>query len=145
MKKASALKKELRVRLLETQRERQRTRVRLQRVRSDFEREERARRRLEETHKFLTDLEILREEVDGSDHEQEDERLSNGQKGHAKVCLNEEREHAAATVLYRIPFYEPFRSFVLDWASQSYRDRGIALPWWLCVSRCCRRSFRHVG
>ncbi|CAO3568461.1 unnamed protein product [Mortierella alpina] len=87
VKKASALKKELRVRLLETQRERQRTRVKLQRVRSDFEREERARRRLEETHKFLTDLETLREEVEGSDNDQEDERLSNGQKDHAKTGL----------------------------------------------------------
>ncbi|KAF9968726.1 hypothetical protein BGZ70_009648 [Mortierella alpina] len=87
VKKASAVKKELRVRLLETQRERQRTRVKLQRVRSDFEREERARRRLEETHKFLTDLETLREEVDGSDNEQEDRRLSDGQKDHAKTGL----------------------------------------------------------
>ncbi|KAF9953411.1 hypothetical protein BGZ72_005454 [Mortierella alpina] len=87
VKKATALKKELRVRLLETQRERQRTRMKLQRVRSDFEREERARRRLEETHKFLTDLETLREEVEGSDNDQEDERLSNGQKDHAKTGL----------------------------------------------------------
>ncbi|KAF9566180.1 hypothetical protein EC968_003833 [Mortierella alpina] len=87
VKKASALKKELRVRLLETQRGRQRTRMKLQRVRSDFEREERARRRLEETHKFLTDLETLREEVEGSDNDQENERLSNGQKDQAKTGL----------------------------------------------------------
>jgi len=68
VKKASALKKELRSRLLETQRARQRTRQELKRVRSSFEREERARRRLEETHKFLTDLEALRDEVTSSDN-----------------------------------------------------------------------------
>lgn len=68
VKKAAALKKELRSRLLETQRVRQRTRQELKRVRSSFEREERARRRLEETHKFLTDLEALRDEVTGSDN-----------------------------------------------------------------------------
>ncbi|GJJ79070.1 hypothetical protein EMPS_11429 [Entomortierella parvispora] len=67
VKKAAALKKELRSRLLETQRARQRTRQELKRVRSSFEREERARRRLEETHKFLTDLEALRDEVTGSE------------------------------------------------------------------------------
>ncbi|KAF9943121.1 hypothetical protein BGZ67_006489 [Mortierella alpina] len=88
VKKASALKKELRVRLLEAQRGRQRTRVKLQRVRSDFEREERARRHLEETHKFLTDLETLREEVEGFDNDQEDDRLSSGQKDHAKTGLH---------------------------------------------------------
>lgn len=69
VKKAAALKKELRSRLLETQRQRQRTRQELKRVRSSFEREERSRRRLEETHKFLTDLEVLRDEVVGSDPE----------------------------------------------------------------------------
>ncbi|KAG0209912.1 hypothetical protein BGX28_009879 [Mortierella sp. GBA30] len=78
VKKATALKKELRVRLLETQRERQRTRMELKRVRASFEREERARRRLEETHKFLTDLEALREEVEGSDNEGDDQS-ANGQ------------------------------------------------------------------
>ncbi|KAF9351056.1 hypothetical protein BGX26_010846 [Mortierella sp. AD094] len=72
-RKAAALKKELRVRLLETQRQRQRTREELKRVRANFEREERARRRLEETHKFLTDLEALRDHVVGSDEEGEEE------------------------------------------------------------------------
>ncbi|KAF9171190.1 hypothetical protein BGX21_010377 [Mortierella sp. AD011] len=72
-RKAAALKKELRVRLLETQRQRQKTREELKKVRANFEREERARRRLEETHKFLTDLEALRDHVVGSDEEGEEE------------------------------------------------------------------------
>ncbi|KAF9116522.1 hypothetical protein BGX27_001816 [Mortierella sp. AM989] len=72
-RKAAALKKELRVRLLETQRQRQRTREELKRVRANFEREERARRRLEETHKFLTDLDALRDHVVGSDDEDGEE------------------------------------------------------------------------
>ena len=54
---------------METQRQRQRTRQELKRVRASFEREERSRRRLEETHKFLTDLESLRDEVVESDTE----------------------------------------------------------------------------
>ncbi|KAF8932464.1 hypothetical protein BGZ58_007040 [Dissophora ornata] len=69
VKKAAAMKKELRGRLLETQRGRQKTREELRRVRASFEREERARRRLEETHKFLTDLEALRDFVADSDDE----------------------------------------------------------------------------
>ncbi|KAF8945626.1 hypothetical protein BGZ47_002281 [Haplosporangium gracile] len=69
VKKAAAVKKELRVQLLETQRRRQKTRQELAKVRADFEREERVRHRLEETHKFLTDLESLRDEIVGSDDE----------------------------------------------------------------------------
>ncbi|KAI1321147.1 hypothetical protein EDD11_007713 [Mortierella claussenii] len=72
VRKAAALKKELRVRLLEAQRRRQKTRTELKRVRSTFEREERTRRRLEETHKFLTDLEALRDQVVGSDGEEDE-------------------------------------------------------------------------
>lgn len=67
VKKAMAVKKELRVQLLKTQRRRQRTRQELAKVRAGFEREERVRHSLEETHKFLTDLESLRDEVVGSD------------------------------------------------------------------------------
>jgi hypothetical protein len=73
VKKAAAVKKELRVQLLETQRRRQRTRQELAKVRAGFEREERTRQRLEETHKFLTDLESLRDEVVGSDEDGDDE------------------------------------------------------------------------
>ncbi|KAF9123037.1 hypothetical protein BGW39_009321 [Mortierella sp. 14UC] len=73
VKKAAAVKKELRLQLLETQRRRQRTRQELARVRAGFEREERTRQRLEETHKFLTDLESLRDEVVGSDDDDGDE------------------------------------------------------------------------
>ncbi|KAF9105014.1 hypothetical protein BGX29_000826 [Mortierella sp. GBA35] len=73
VKKAAAVKKELRVQLLETQRQRQRTRQELAKVRADFEREQRARQRLEETHKFLTDLESLRDEVVGSDEDEDDD------------------------------------------------------------------------
>lgn len=69
VKKAAAVKKELRVQLLETQRRRQRTRQELAKVRAGFEREEQVRHSLEETHKFLTDLESLRDEVVGSDGE----------------------------------------------------------------------------
>jgi len=73
VKKAAAVKKELRVQLLETQRRRQRTRLEMAKVRGGFEREERTRRRLEETHKFLADLESLRDEVVGSDDENKKE------------------------------------------------------------------------
>lgn len=79
--------------------------MKLQRVRSDFEREERARRRLEETHKFLTDLETLREEVEGSDNDQEDDRLSTGQKDRAKVCVHEVRGCAGARGRYLTPLF----------------------------------------
>ncbi|KAF9916197.1 hypothetical protein BX616_004366 [Lobosporangium transversale] len=76
-RKAAALKKELRTRLLETQRRRQKTREELKRVRVKFEREERVRRRLEDTHTFLADLEALRDQVVGSDDEEdkEDDRV----------------------------------------------------------------------
>ncbi|KAG0322770.1 hypothetical protein BGZ99_003158 [Dissophora globulifera] len=78
VKKANAMKKQLRVRLLETQRQRQKTREELKRVRANFEREERARRRLEGTHAFLTDLEALRDYVAGSDDEGEDAEDDDG-------------------------------------------------------------------
>ncbi|KAF9333132.1 hypothetical protein BGZ91_011388 [Linnemannia elongata] len=79
VKKAAAVKRELRVQLLETQRRRQRTRQELAKVRAEFEREERARQRLEETHKFLIDLESLRDEVAGSDDENSDDDTSRQQ------------------------------------------------------------------
>ncbi|KAF9550796.1 hypothetical protein EC957_011343 [Mortierella hygrophila] len=79
VKKAAAVKRELRVQLLETQRRRQRTRQELAKVRATFEREERARQRLEETHKFLTDLESLRDEVAGSDGENSEDDTSGQQ------------------------------------------------------------------
>ncbi|KAF9189921.1 hypothetical protein BGZ51_009133 [Haplosporangium sp. Z 767] len=88
VKKAAALKKELRAQLLETQRRRQRTREELKRVRAGFEREERARRRLEETHKFLTDLEALREEVAGSDDESDDEQRASSEGESVKTGLH---------------------------------------------------------
>ncbi|KAF8928353.1 hypothetical protein BGZ52_003416, partial [Haplosporangium bisporale] len=66
------VKKELRVRLLETQRRRHKVREKLARVRSKFEREDRARRRLEDTHKFLTDLEALRDQAVGVEEEEEE-------------------------------------------------------------------------
>lgn len=72
VKKAEGVKKELRVRLLETQRRRHKVREKLKRVRSHFEREDRARRRLEDTHKFLTDLEALRDQAEGGEEEEED-------------------------------------------------------------------------
>ncbi|KAF9155292.1 hypothetical protein BG015_010407 [Linnemannia schmuckeri] len=81
VKKAAAVKKELRVQLLETQRRRQKTRQELAKVRADFEREERVRHRLEETHKFLTDLESLRDEVVGSDGEGSGDDDSGGKTG----------------------------------------------------------------
>ncbi|KAF9925520.1 hypothetical protein FBU30_004684 [Linnemannia zychae] len=71
VKKAAAVKKELRMQLLETQRRRQKTRLELAKVRAGFEREESARMCLEETHKFLTDLESLRDEIIGSDNDDE--------------------------------------------------------------------------
>ncbi|KAG0243744.1 hypothetical protein B0O80DRAFT_498472 [Mortierella sp. GBAus27b] len=80
-KKATAVKKELRVRLLAAQRQRQKTREELKRVRASFEREERARRRLEETHNFLTDLEALRDHVTGSDDEDEEDEKANDRDG----------------------------------------------------------------
>ncbi|KAG9068032.1 hypothetical protein KI688_011623 [Linnemannia hyalina] len=79
VKKAAAVKRELRVQLLETQRRRQKTRQELAKVRAAFEREERARQRLEETHKFLTDLESLRDEVAGSDGENSEDDTSGQQ------------------------------------------------------------------
>ncbi|KAG0279489.1 hypothetical protein BGZ95_001072 [Linnemannia exigua] len=85
VKKAAAVKKELRVQLLETQRRRQRTRQELARVRAGFEREERARRRLEETHKFLTDLESLRDEVVGSDEDGDSEGDQTDSSSHDNV------------------------------------------------------------
>ncbi|KFH66771.1 hypothetical protein MVEG_07296 [Podila verticillata NRRL 6337] len=72
VKKAEGVKKELRVRLLETQRRRHKVREKLARVRSKFEREDRARRRLEDTHKFLTDLEALRDQAVGVEEEEEE-------------------------------------------------------------------------
>lgn len=84
VKKAAAVKKELRVRLLETQRQRQRTREELKRVRASFEREERARRRLEDTHNFLTDLEALRDHVVGSDDEDEGKSVDNSEDEEAQ-------------------------------------------------------------
>ncbi|KAG0090747.1 hypothetical protein BGZ92_002273 [Podila epicladia] len=72
VKKAEGVKKELRVRLLETQRRRHKVREKLKRVRSHFEREDRARRRLEDTHKFLTDLEALRDQAEGAEEEEEE-------------------------------------------------------------------------
>ncbi|KAF9947901.1 hypothetical protein BGZ65_008451 [Modicella reniformis] len=76
-KKAAAVKKELRDRLLETQKRRQKTQEELKRVRASFEREERARHRLEDTHNFLTDLETLRDHVVGSDDEEDDDSAEN--------------------------------------------------------------------
>ncbi|KAG0340713.1 hypothetical protein BG000_011270 [Podila horticola] len=73
VKKAEGVKKELRVRLLETQRRRHKVREKLKRVRSHFEREDRARRRLEDTHKFLTDLEALRDQAEGGEEEEEED------------------------------------------------------------------------
>ena len=91
VKKAAAVKKELRMQLLETQRQRQRTRQELAKVRADFEREQRARQRLEETHKFLTDLESLRDEVVGSDEDEDDdddaEQTDSSQQDNIKVWL----------------------------------------------------------
>ncbi|KAK3815464.1 MAG: hypothetical protein J3Q66DRAFT_209847 [Benniella sp.] len=91
VKKAAAVKKELRVRLLETQRQRQKTREELKRVRANFEREERARRRLEDTHNFLTDLEALRDHIVGSDDESadasEDERTKDHEDDNLKTGL----------------------------------------------------------
>ncbi|KAF9427906.1 hypothetical protein BGZ94_003879 [Podila epigama] len=80
VKKAEAVKKELRVRLLETQRQRHKVREELKRVRVNFEREERARRRLEETHQFLTDLEALRDQAEGiaTDEEKEEDAVKTG-------------------------------------------------------------------
>ncbi|KAG0297109.1 hypothetical protein BGZ96_007660 [Linnemannia gamsii] len=80
VKKAAAVKKELRVQLLETQRRRQRTRQELAKVRASFEREERVRHSLEETHKFLTDLESLRDEIVGSDGEDSEDGEPEGSK-----------------------------------------------------------------
>lgn len=80
VKKAAAVKKELRVQLLETQRRRQRTRQELAKVRASFEREERVRHSLEETHKFLTDLESLRDEIVGSDGEDSEDGETEGSK-----------------------------------------------------------------
>ncbi|KAG0236069.1 hypothetical protein BGW42_004177 [Actinomortierella wolfii] len=59
VKKASQLKKELRSRLLAAQRQHQAAREQLERVRADFERQERVRRRVEETHLFLNNLETM--------------------------------------------------------------------------------------
>ncbi|KAG0251725.1 hypothetical protein BG011_007422 [Mortierella polycephala] len=87
VKKAAAVKKELRAQLLETQRRRQRTREELKRVRASFEREERARRRLEETHKFLTDLEALRDEVSRSDDEDDDGQTVSSEDENVKTGL----------------------------------------------------------
>jgi len=70
VKKAEGVKRELRVRLLETQQRRHKVRGKLERVRNKFEREDRARRRLEETHKFLTDLEALRDQAEGVEEEE---------------------------------------------------------------------------
>ncbi|KAF9584891.1 hypothetical protein BGW38_004777 [Lunasporangiospora selenospora] len=71
VRKATGVKKELRTRLVETQRKRRKIRNELGRVRANFEREERARHRLEETHRFLTDLETLRDQVEDKDDEEE--------------------------------------------------------------------------
>ncbi|KAG0359963.1 hypothetical protein BGZ54_009757 [Gamsiella multidivaricata] len=102
VKKAAAVKKELRVRLLETQRQRRKTREELQRVRASFEREERARRRLEETHKFLTDLEALRDHVaDPDDEEEEDDDDEEEDKqtgGQGKANLKTGLQSLIATV-----------------------------------------------
>ncbi|KAF9167268.1 hypothetical protein DFQ26_005227 [Actinomortierella ambigua] len=59
VKKAARLKKELRVRLLTAQRQHQTAKEQLERVRADFERQERVRRRVEETHLFLNSLETM--------------------------------------------------------------------------------------
>ncbi|KAF9978954.1 hypothetical protein BGZ73_007841 [Actinomortierella ambigua] len=59
VKKASRLKKELRARLLAAQRQHQAAKEQLERVRADFERQERVRRRVEETHLFLNNLETM--------------------------------------------------------------------------------------
>ncbi|KAG0030849.1 hypothetical protein BGZ81_002133 [Podila clonocystis] len=89
VKKAEGVKKELRVRLLETQQRRHKVREKLRRVRNHFEREDRARRRLEDTHKFLTDLEALRDQAEGGEEEGEegDARGSNQSNRTVKTGL----------------------------------------------------------
>ncbi|KAG0338990.1 hypothetical protein BG004_006982 [Podila humilis] len=85
VKKAEGVKREIRLRLLETQRQRHQIREKLKTARTNFEREDRSRKKLESTHRFLTDLEALRDLVDdgeGNDNdEDEDEEEEEASRG----------------------------------------------------------------
>ncbi|EXX79584.1 hypothetical protein RirG_004160 [Rhizophagus irregularis DAOM 197198w] len=74
----------LRKEMLDVQRERDKVRKELANERRIFVNEEQERKKLEQAHNFLTDLETLREAVDAEDNmqeDQEDEGILDGFKG----------------------------------------------------------------
>jgi hypothetical protein len=147
VKKAAAVKKELRVRLLETQRQRQKTREELKRVRANFEREERARRRLEDTHNFLTDLEALRDHIVGSDDESadasEDERTKDHEDDNLKVTSPCSREGIAGDGAIHLDLLTRLCFCSLDRASKPYCYCRLAL-WQASNRRTYQYPITHV-
>ncbi|CAI2186820.1 10093_t:CDS:10, partial [Funneliformis geosporum] len=81
LRKSKLRMNHIRKELLDVQRERDRVCKELANERRTFAKEEQDRKKLEQAHNFLTDLETLREAADAEDNMQDEEEILDGFKG----------------------------------------------------------------